>query len=114
MGSITTFYSYKGGVGRTMALANVAVLLARKQKRVLTIDWDLEAPGLERYFSGFKSSSGGRGLLPMCQDYITVGDVNYLDYISTFDLGNGNEISLLRVCPKTSGGITKFSEHEAD
>jgi len=21
---------------------------------------------------------------------------------------------LLRVCPKTSGGITKFSEHEAD
>jgi hypothetical protein len=25
-----------------------------------------------------------------------------------------DEISALRVCPKTSGGITKFSEHEAD
>ena len=23
-------------------------------------------------------------------------------------------ITTLRVCPKTSGGITKFSEHEAD
>ena len=27
---IITFYSYKGGVGRTMALANTAVLLARQ------------------------------------------------------------------------------------
>jgi hypothetical protein len=24
------------------------------------------------------------------------------------------ELEFLRVCPKTSGGITKFSEHEAD
>lgn len=29
MGNIITFYSYQGGVGRTMALANVAVLLAQ-------------------------------------------------------------------------------------
>ena len=47
---ICTFYSYKGGVGRSMALANVATLLARSGKRVLVVDWDLEAPGLERYF----------------------------------------------------------------
>jgi putative ABC transport system substrate-binding protein len=26
----------------------------------------------------------------------------------------GKRLELLRVCPKTSGGITKFSEHEAD
>jgi hypothetical protein len=25
-----------------------------------------------------------------------------------------NLLARLRVCPKTSGGITKFSEHEAD
>ena len=55
-GRIVTFYSYKGGVGRTMAMANIAVLLA-KQKKVLIIDWDLEAPGLEKYFSGFLPSS---------------------------------------------------------
>lgn len=48
-GRIITFYSYKGGTGRSMAMANVAWLLAFQGKRVLTIDWDLEAPGLHRY-----------------------------------------------------------------
>jgi tetratricopeptide (TPR) repeat protein/MinD-like ATPase involved in chromosome partitioning or flagellar assembly len=47
---IYTFYSYKGGVGRTMALANVAELFYQIGLKVLMIDWDLEAPGLERYF----------------------------------------------------------------
>src|SRR5262245_32682594 len=53
MGSIITFYSYKGGTGRSMLLANVAWLLAANGQRVLTIDWDLEAPGLHRYFKPF-------------------------------------------------------------
>ena len=47
---IYTFYSYKGGVGRSMALANVAELFRADGLDVLMIDWDLEAPGLERYF----------------------------------------------------------------
>lgn len=50
-GILYTFYSYKGGTGRTMALANVATLLAKWGHSVLVVDWDLEAPGLERYFS---------------------------------------------------------------
>ncbi|MEM8560194.1 MAG: tetratricopeptide repeat protein [Bacteroidota bacterium] len=41
-----TFYSFKGGVGRTMALLNVANILAGLGRRVLMIDVDLEAPGL--------------------------------------------------------------------
>jgi len=53
MGEIITFYSYKGGTGRSMALANVAWLLAVGGQRVLVIDWDLEAPGLHRYFKPF-------------------------------------------------------------
>jgi cellulose biosynthesis protein BcsQ len=52
-GKIITFYSYKGGAGRSMALANVAWILASQGKRVLMIDWDLEAPGLHRYFHPF-------------------------------------------------------------
>ncbi|RXZ36677.1 ParA family protein [Oxalobacteraceae bacterium CAVE-383] len=51
-GKIITFYSYKGGVGRTMALANVAFLAAQNNLRVLVMDWDLEAPGLGYYFRG--------------------------------------------------------------
>lgn len=47
---IYTFYSFKGGVGRSMAMASTAWLLARRGLRVLAIDFDLEAPGLERYF----------------------------------------------------------------
>src|SRR5437588_4726658 len=50
MGTLITFYSYKGGVGRTMALANIATLLAMWSKSVLVIDWDLEAPGVEHFF----------------------------------------------------------------
>ena len=52
-GQVITFYSYKGGVGRSMALANVACLLAQRcsaPERVLMIDWDLEAPGLHVFF----------------------------------------------------------------
>ncbi|MCY2994631.1 MAG: sigma 54-interacting transcriptional regulator [Planctomycetota bacterium] len=41
-----TFYSFRGGVGRTMALANVAAHLARAGLNVFLIDFDLEAPGL--------------------------------------------------------------------
>ena len=45
-----TFYSYKGGVGRTMTLANVAAWLATEaHKRVFLMDFDLEAPGLTYY-----------------------------------------------------------------
>jgi MinD-like ATPase involved in chromosome partitioning or flagellar assembly len=52
-GRVITFYSYKGGTGRSMALANVAWVLAAAGRRVLAIDWDLEAPGLHRYFRPF-------------------------------------------------------------
>lgn len=52
-GEVITFYSYKGGTGRSMMLANVAWLLAASGRRVLLVDWDLEAPGLHRYFKPF-------------------------------------------------------------
>lgn len=41
-----TFYSYKGGVGRTLALSNIAKRLAEFGKKVCILDFDLEAPGL--------------------------------------------------------------------
>jgi len=46
MAFFVAFYSYKGGVGRTLALANVAWSLAEKGKRVVLLDLDLEAPGV--------------------------------------------------------------------
>jgi len=52
-GTVITFYSYKGGVGRSMALANIGSLLTSWGNKVLLIDWDLEAPGLENYFKEY-------------------------------------------------------------
>lgn len=43
---IITFYSYKGGVGRTTTLAMTALQLVREGKKIVVVDLDLEAPGL--------------------------------------------------------------------
>lgn len=48
------FYSYKGGVGRTLALSNIAMRLADFGKKVILLDLDLEAPGLHTKFSNFQ------------------------------------------------------------
>lgn len=61
-GKIVTFYSYKGGVGRTMSLANTAFLAAANGVKVLVMDWDLEAPGLAYYFRGLLEPSVAKEL----------------------------------------------------
>ena len=71
-GQIITFYSFKGGTGRTMALANVAWILAASGRRVLMVDWDLESPGLYRYFGPFLSEEAVRdssGVIDMIHDF---------------------------------------------
>jgi MinD-like ATPase involved in chromosome partitioning or flagellar assembly len=42
------FYSYKGGVGRTLLVANTAQFLAMSGRCVVGLDLDLEAPGLHQ------------------------------------------------------------------
>ena len=69
---IYTFYSYKGGVGRSKALAEVAHCLARRGLRVLAIDFDLEAPGLEQHLFDGELPSGTlehRGLIDLLRTY---------------------------------------------
>jgi formylglycine-generating enzyme required for sulfatase activity len=73
-GKVITFYSYKGGTGRSMALANVAWLLATAGNRVLAIDWDLEAPGLHRYFEPFlddKALENSTGVIDFVLEFAT-------------------------------------------
>lgn len=50
---VVSFFSYKGGVGRTTLLANVAAFMAfkaQRRKRVACVDLDITAPGLDIAF----------------------------------------------------------------
>lgn len=53
------FYSYKGGVGRSLLLANTARFLASLGKGVVALDFDFEAPGLH-YKLGHVAYRGNR------------------------------------------------------
>jgi hypothetical protein len=91
---ITMFYSYKGGTGPSMLLANVAWILASAGKRVLAIDWDLEAPGLHHYFHPFLIDprlEATDGLIDMVVEY-----------------------SRDAVTPEEQGSGSKWLEHAAD
>ena len=50
--AIAAFYSFKGGVGRTVALSSVALLLAQAGHNVVVVDLDLEAPGAAPFLMG--------------------------------------------------------------
>ncbi|MCA0240425.1 MAG: SUMF1/EgtB/PvdO family nonheme iron enzyme [Proteobacteria bacterium] len=76
---IYTFYSYKGGVGRSMAMANIAWELASRGLRVLAIDFDLEAPGLERYFA-----------VPVADVHASKGVVDLIDAFKRALSGSGS------------------------
>jgi cellulose biosynthesis protein BcsQ/tetratricopeptide (TPR) repeat protein len=88
---IVTFYSYKGGTGRTMAMANIAGLLARQGKKVLVVDFDLEAPGLWRYFSqfhdGLEKRPGLIDLLLVASSADDPLDADWRDYVTEVQLG---------------------------
>jgi cellulose biosynthesis protein BcsQ len=91
MSSIITFYSFKGGVGRSMALANIGYLLAKEMgKRVLVVDWDLEAPGLEKYFLGCPGANMRKAEAGGLIDLLTLaregGQPTWRDYVSTVTL----------------------------
>jgi len=82
-GTIITFYSYKGGVGRTFALANIASLLSIWGYKVLCIDWDLEAPGLQFYFQSRLATQNPPGLVEFIHDYVKGKQPSWRDYAAS-------------------------------
>ena len=78
---VTTFYSFKGGVGRTMALVNTAVTLALRGRRVLVVDFDVEAPGLDT-FDVLRPQEDVPGIIDFVAGYIEYGRApDVADYI---------------------------------
>lgn len=99
-GVVYTFYSYKGGVGRTMALANVAALLSKWGQKVLIVDWDLEAPGLEKYFSDLSNPSEpprrSGGVIDLVYSGIRNGDLDWRDcLLKVYPFDENNPISII-------------------
>jgi MinD-like ATPase involved in chromosome partitioning or flagellar assembly len=67
--TIVSFYSYKGGVGRSTLVAIVASLLARAGDRVIVIDLDLEAPGQQTLFA----VEPERGVIDYAIEHVALG-----------------------------------------
>ena len=69
---ITTFFSFKGGVGRTTALAACAWQLASEGATVVVIDLDLEAPGA----GALLGAQTERGIVDVLVDRLATGHVD--------------------------------------
>jgi len=85
-GTIVTFYSYKGGVGRTFALANIGALLSLWGYKTLCVDWDLEAPGLHLYFKSWLKKSNHHGLTELVQSHVEGEKPDWQKYVSKVNI----------------------------
>lgn len=126
---MVTFYSYKGGVGRSMAMANVGMLLAQWGNKTLVIDWDLEAPGLENYYKDFmnlEQVAGKPGLIDILlqkieQPETTAEGLNWAHYIHKMSINNTAELHLITAGKRDEQYVNKvrqfdftsfYSEHD--
>ncbi|WP_294550087.1 AAA family ATPase [uncultured Bacteroides sp.] len=93
-----TFYSYKGGVGRTLALVNVANRLAEFGKKVCILDFDLEAPGLQSKYAKELQQPIDKGLVDYIYSYAVenVQPRHISDYI--VDIHLTNAINTIHLC----------------
>ncbi|WPB78116.1 TIR domain-containing protein [Archangium violaceum] len=87
-GRVITFYSYKGGVGRTQALANIGTLLTRWGYKVLCVDWDLEAPGLDRYFHQWLQQPQNPGVVELIHAHVEERKPRWQEYVVELKLGS--------------------------
>lgn len=76
---VVTFYSFKGGMGRTTALAGTALTLVNQGKNVMMVDTDIEAPGLASLF--FDEEMIDRGVLDYLIEQGICQGINIADYV---------------------------------
>jgi MinD-like ATPase involved in chromosome partitioning or flagellar assembly len=95
---VVTFYSFKGGVGRTLALVNVGVELANTGRKVLLVDFDLEAPGLDT-FKDLAPAAPHAGIVEYVTEYHGKTSAPALDDFYYAASNIGNETGKLWVMP---------------
>jgi len=89
---ITMFYSYKGGVGKTTNLLNVAAILSRRGQKVGIVDLDFEAPGLSALYN---IDTSRHDLLEMLAYRPPVADVE--NHAISVNLASGADVQCLPV-----------------
>jgi len=92
-----TFYSYKGGVGRTLALANVAMRLSEFNKKVCIMDFDLEAPGLHHKFKQqLKTFEFKNGIVDYIHEFVANDTIpeSIKDYVKVIDFNAKNKVPI--------------------
>ena len=120
---VFTFYSFKGGVGRSMALVNSAAQLARAGRRVLVIDLDLEAPGVSYLAKQKKVSSKSGGFIDVIYDFLKSGERSPLgnptnndpfgDYTVAVDIGETSQTpggGVITIMP--AGDLSNVREYQ--
>ena len=119
---VISFYSFKGGLGRTTALVLSALHLARKGKKVVLIDFDLEAPGLASLFlneddersQDFNARGVTDFMLDLSANQFQIDKVNLNDYYflqSKQDLvgQNGGELLIFPATDTSTNGYRKMN-----
>lgn len=90
---VITFYSYKGGVGRSTLLSSYAIHYANQNKKVVVLDCDFEAPGFDNFFVEDQSAiEYTNGLVEYFLDSESDKDLNLSEYyreVSKIYSGNG-------------------------
>lgn len=89
------FFSIKGGVGRSTALAASAWSLARQGKRVLVLDLDLESPGLSSALLPAERQPTYGITDWLVEDLVENGDGLLADMYATSDLETAGPIYLV-------------------
>lgn len=101
---IVAFYSFKGGMGRTTALAAFAIHRARLGERVVVVDLDLDAPGLGSVLPAVAPPPYGVVDYLLEMPIIGRQPDDLLDYSCNVDLGK----------EPTSGSIRMFTAGRMD
>lgn len=109
---IVTFYSYKGGMGRTTTLTSYALDLAlNHNKKVCIIDCDFEAPGYLNFFNlgnnEILKSGAKNGIVEYLTDYNFQKDININDYVITLAESHQKELKNLFIVP--AGNLSETS-----
>ncbi len=89
------FFSIKGGVGRSSALAATAWAMAEQGKRVLVIDLDLESPGLSSSLLPVERRPAKGVADWLIEDLVDNGDAVMNDIVALSPLSRDGEIYIV-------------------